>query len=150
MGSLGAADSTRGWLALVATIAIALRFQYRANALNALLLGESEARNLGIDIEYLKRELIVLVALAVGLAVACAGMIGFIGLVVPHIVRTLCGPDHRSLLPLSALGGGLLLLAADIVARLVVQPAELPVGLVTALLGGPFFIILLVQIKERG
>lgn len=150
MGSLGAADNTRVWLALVAALAIGIRFQYRASALNALLLGESEARNLGINVENLKRELVILVALAVGLAVACAGMIGFIGLVVPHIVRTLCGPDHRTLLPMAALGGGLLLLFADVVSRLVVQPAELPVGLVTALLGGPFFMVLLLQVKERG
>jgi iron complex transport system permease protein len=100
-------------------------------------------------VEHLKRELIVLVALGVGLAVACAGVIGFIGLIVPHMVRTLNGPDHRSLLPLAGLGGALLLLLADIISRLVIEPAELPVGLVTALLGAPFFIVLLLQQKER-
>ncbi len=150
MGSLAAADSTRVWLALAVTVAIAWRFQYRAAALNALLLGEAEARHLGIHVETLKRELILLVALGVGLSVACAGVIGFVGLVVPHMVRTLSGPDHRSLLPLAGLGGALLLLLADIASRLVVQPAELPVGLVTALLGAPFFIVLLLQQKERG
>ncbi|MEE4190223.1 MAG: iron ABC transporter permease [Halieaceae bacterium] len=150
MGSLAAADSTRVWLALVVAVAIAWRFQYRAAALNALLLGEAEARHLGIHVESLKRELILLVALGVGLSVACAGVIGFVGLVVPHMVRTLSGPDHRSLLPLAGLGGALLLLLADIVSRLVIQPAELPVGMVTALLGAPFFIVLLLQQKERG
>lgn len=150
MGSLAGADATRVWLALAAALGLALRFQRRAAALNALLLGEAEARHLGIDVERLKRELILLVALGVGLAVACAGVIGFVGLVVPHMVRTLAGPDHHSLLPLAGLGGGLLLLLADIASRLVIQPAELPVGLVTALLGAPFFILLLLQQKERG
>ena len=84
-----------------------------------------------------------------GLAVACAGIISFVGLVVPHFVRTLNGPDHRSLLPLSALLGGVLLLVADVIARLALQPAELPVGMLTALLGAPFFIVLLLQIKGR-
>ncbi len=150
MGSLAAADGTRVWLALLVAVAIAIRFQQRAAALNALLLGEAEARHLGIDVESLKRELILLVALGVGLSVACAGVIGFVGLVVPHMVRSLNGPDHRSLLPLAGLGGALLLLLADITSRLVIQPAELPVGLVTALLGAPFFILLLLQQKERG
>ncbi len=150
MGSLAGADATRVWLCLVVAVALAIRFQLRAAALNALLLGEAEARHLGIDVENLKRELILLVALGVGLAVASAGVIGFVGLVVPHMVRSVCGPDHRSLLPLAALAGGLLLLMADIASRLVIQPAELPVGLVTALLGAPFFILLLLQQKERG
>jgi iron complex transport system permease protein len=150
MGSLAAADSTRVWLALVAAVALAWRFQRRAAALDALLLGESEARHLGIEVEGLKRELILLVAVGVGLSVACAGVIGFVGLVVPHMVRSLNGPGHYQLLPLAALGGALLLLLADVASRLVVQPAELPVGLLTALLGAPFFIVLLLQQKERG
>ncbi|XOV82868.1 MAG: FecCD family ABC transporter permease [bacterium] len=149
MGSLAAADPTRVWLGLIVAIILAIRFQKRAAALNALLLGESEARHLGIHVEQLKRELILLVALGVGLAVACAGIIGFVGLIVPHIVRTLYGPDHRALLPLCALGGGLLLLIADLGSRLLIQPAELPVGLLTALLGAPFFIALLLQMKGR-
>jgi iron complex transport system permease protein len=149
MGSLAGADATRVWICLCAVTLLALRFQRRADALNALLLGESEARHLGIDVEALKRELILLVALGVGLAVASTGIIGFVGLVVPHAVRSLCGPNHRALLPLAGLAGGLLLLLADIGSRLLVQPAELPVGLLTALLGAPFFILLLVQQKER-
>lgn len=149
MGSLAGADPTRVWLCLLTAVVLAWRFQRRASALNALLLGEAEARHLGIDVERLKRELIVLVAMGVGLAVASAGVIGFVGLVVPHIVRTVFGPDHRSLLPLAGLAGGLLLLVADIASRLLVQPAELPVGLLTALLGAPFFIVLLLQQKGR-
>jgi iron complex transport system permease protein len=149
MGSVAGADATRVWFCLAAAIILALRFQQRANALNALLLGESEARHLGIDVEGLKRELILLVALGVGIAVATAGIIGFVGLVVPHAVRSLCGPNHHTLLPLAGLAGSLLLLLADIGSRLLIQPAELPVGLLTALLGAPFFILLLMQQKGR-
>lgn len=149
MGSLASADSTRVWVAAAAFVLLALRLQKHAAALNTLLLGEPEARHLGIDVESLKRELIVLVALGVGLAVSAAGIIGFVGLVVPHFIRMLAGPSHHSLLPLSALCGGLLLLIADIGARLLLAPAELPVGILTALLGGPFFVLLLVQQRQK-
>ncbi|MFT4768621.1 MAG: iron complex transport system permease protein [Glaciecola sp.] len=150
MGSLGrAGDALLGVLALTA-VAVALRFQMRARALNALLLGESEARHLGIPVEWLKLELIVLVALGVGLAVSACGLIGFVGLVVPHMLRMLCGPDYRVLLPLSALGGALLLIVADGLSRSLMAPAEVPVGIVTALIGAPFFMLLLLQVRRRG
>ncbi|MCB1847793.1 MAG: iron ABC transporter permease [Halieaceae bacterium] len=149
MGSLASADGPRVWIAMLAFALLALRLQRHAAALNALLLGEAEARHLGIDVESLKRELVILVALGVGLAVSAAGVIGFVGLVVPHFVRMLAGPCHHGLLPLSALCGGLLLLIADVAARLLLAPAELPVGILTALLGAPFFILLLFQQKQR-
>jgi iron complex transport system permease protein len=117
----------------------------RARALNALLLGESEARHLGIEVERLKRELILCIALGVGAAVAAAGLIGFVGLIVPHLVRLIAGPDHRVVLPASALAGASLLLFADVFARLVLAPAELPIGIVTAFIGAPFFLFLLVR-----
>ncbi len=145
MGSLAGSDSTSIWLATVTMLLLAVAFQRRANALNALLLGESEARHLGIQVERLKLELIVLTAIGVGIAVACAGIIGFVGLVVPHIVRMVTGPNHKTLLPLTALCGAVLLVAADLLARLLVQPAELPVGLVTALMGAPFFLFMLIR-----
>lgn len=145
MGSLAGSDSTSIWLATVTMLLLAIAFQRRANALNALLLGESEARHLGIQVERLKLELIVLTAIGVGIAVACAGIIGFVGLVVPHIVRMATGPNHKTLLPLTALCGAVLLVAADLLARLLVQPAELPVGLVTALMGAPFFLFMLIR-----
>ena len=110
-----------------------------------MLLGEAEARHLGIQVERLKLELIVLTAIGVGIAVASAGIIGFIGLVVPHLVRMSTGPNHKTLLPLSALCGAFLLMIADLFARLIVQPAELPVGIVTALMGAPFFMALLIR-----
>ncbi|WP_105102048.1 FecCD family ABC transporter permease [Microbulbifer pacificus] len=122
---------------------------YRARDLNALLLGESEARHLGVDVIGLKRQIIVLNGIAVGAAVSVSGIIGFVGLVVPHIVRLLRGPDHRFLIPYSALLGGLLLTVADTIARSVFAPAEMPVGILTALLGAPFFLFLLWQQRQQ-
>jgi iron complex transport system permease protein len=145
LGSLNGASYARLWPLLLVCVLIIVWLPRRAKALNALLLGESEARHLGVDVENLKRELIFCTALGVGAAVAAAGMIGFIGLIVPHLVRLLTGPDHRVLLPASALAGACLLLFADIVARLVLAPAELPIGIVTAFLGAPFFLYLLVR-----
>ncbi|KAF0094295.1 MAG: iron complex transport system permease protein [Puniceicoccaceae bacterium 5H] len=117
--------------------------------LNALLLGEEEAQHLGIDVGRAKTKLIVLAASLVGAATALCGTIGFIALVVPHMVRSLIGPDHRFLLPASALLGGVLLLFADMVARTVVAPAELPIGILTSLLGGPVFLGLLLRRQRQ-
>ena len=108
-------------------------------------LGESEARHLGINVQQVKRSLILLTALGVGVSVALAGLIGFVGLVVPHIVRLIIGPDHRWLLLASALAGSILLLIADCIARVIVLPAELPTGILTALIGAPFFVALLIS-----
>ncbi|EIK93192.1 transmembrane permease component of heme ABC transporter [Pseudomonas sp. M47T1] len=145
LGSLNGASYQRLWpLVLIAT-GVSLWLPRRARALNALLLGESEARHLGVDVERLKRELVFCTALGVGAAVAAAGLIGFIGLVVPHLVRQVSGPDHRVLLPASLLAGASLLLFADLIARMALAPAELPIGIVTAFLGAPFFLYLLVR-----
>lgn len=149
MGSLTGAGQANLWLPAFALAILMFAFQRKATALNALLLGEHEARHMGIDVEKLKLQLIVLTAVAVGITVAYAGIIGFVGLVVPHLVRLTTGPNHHSLLPLSALLGALLMLIADLLARTLVQPAELPVGLVTALLGAPFFLVLLLQQRNR-
>lgn len=116
-----------------------------ANPLNALLLGEANADHLGISVERTKWMIVALVALGVGASVAVSGMIGFIGLVVPHLIRLWLGPNHRVLLPLSALLGAVLLVLADLVARTVVVPSELPIGIVTALAGSPFFLYLLLR-----
>ncbi len=145
LGSLNGASYARLWPLLLITGAVALWLPRRAKALNALLLGESEARHLGFEVEKLKRELVLCTALGVGAAVAAAGLIGFIGLVVPHLVRLVAGPDHRVLLPASALAGASLLLFADLAARLVLAPAEMPIGIVTALIGAPFFLYLLLR-----
>ena len=145
LGSLNGASYARLWPLLIVTAGVALWLPRRAKALNALLLGESEAGHLGINVEGLKRELVLCTALGVGAAVAAAGMISFIGLVVPHLVRLLAGPDHRVLLPASVLAGATLLLCADLIARLALAPAELPIGIVTAFLGAPFFLYLLLR-----
>ncbi|MDT7920510.1 MAG: iron ABC transporter permease [Meiothermus sp.] len=111
--------------------------------LNALYLGEETARSLGLPLDKLKLLIIGLVTLLIAAAVAQAGIIGFVGLVAPHILRRLLGGDHHYLLPASALGGAVLLVLADLLARTLVAPAELPVGILTTLLGGPFFLYLL-------
>jgi iron complex transport system permease protein len=149
LGSLGGATWTR--LAVVAPlilIGVAVTLPL-ARPLNALLLGEAEAGHLGIDTQRVKRRVITLAALVVGAATAVSGIIGFIGLVVPHLLRLALGPDHRLLLPGSALLGASLLLGADLLARTVVAPAELPIGIVTALVGGPFFLWLLLRDRQR-
>jgi iron complex transport system permease protein len=116
--------------------------------LNIFALGEAEARHLGVEVEQIKRAAVLLAALATGAAVAMAGPIGFVGLMVPHMVRMLLGPDHRSLLPACALGGATLLVLTDLLARTVAAPAEIPVGLITALAGGPFFLFLILRTRR--
>ncbi|ODP98817.1 iron ABC transporter permease [Salinivibrio kushneri] len=148
MGSLTGASWGQIGLTGVAAVALTVFAYCRAHQLNALLLGENEAAYLGIDIHRLKRLLIIATAAGMGISVSAAGLIGFIGLVVPHIGRLLAGPDHRMLIPLSAVLGALLLTLADIIARVIVAPAELPVGIITALMGAPFFIWLLIQQRQ--
>jgi iron complex transport system permease protein len=130
---------------VLATIAIS----YFGYSLNLYLLGEQEAKHLGINVQKLKWIIIAFVALGTGTSVALCGMIGFVGLVVPHLLRLMIGPDNRLLLPASALLGGILLLLADLIARTVVSPTELPIGLVTSLLGSPFFLYLLMRQKRN-
>ncbi|MBA53833.1 MAG: iron ABC transporter permease [Pseudomonadales bacterium] len=149
MGSFNVASWEKvSWVAPFALLSLVM-IPLLWKGLNALLLGESEARHLGIQVERLRLKVIVLAALAVGVSVASVGVIGFVGLVVPHIVRLVLGPDHRWLLPGSALLGAALLSLADLAARLVVEPQELPVGVLTAALGAPFFLFLVVQ-RRRG
>ena len=149
MGNLSTANWTRVSIVAVVAVVVLILFPRESKSLNALLLGESEARHLGIDVQRVKKRLILLTTLGIGTAVAVAGMIGFVGLIVPHIVRLLIGPDHRWLLPVSALAGGILLLIADTLARVIIAPAELPTGILTAILGAPFFIMLLIQQRRE-
>ncbi len=120
-----------------------------ARDLNLLLVSEDEARALGVRVTLVRNTLLVSASLITGAAVAFSGIIAFVGLIVPHVVRLVVGADHRVLLPLSALGGGLFLLVADTAARIVLSPAELRVGVLTALIGAPFFIYLLVRNRSR-
>jgi len=120
-----------------------------ASQLDLLALGERNARHLGVDVEALRIIAIVLVALLTGVAVAFSGIIAFVGLVVPHIIRMALGPAHRGLLVASAVGGGALLAIADLLTRTLVAGADLPIGMLTALVGGPFFFGLLYQQRRR-
>ncbi|WP_281302093.1 MULTISPECIES: iron ABC transporter permease [unclassified Iodidimonas] len=143
MGGLGHASWTATLPALVLISIGGITILNRAMALDAYLLGSAEAGHLGINTQSLARVMIVATALMVGAAVAVSGIISFVGLVVPHLVRTIIGPDHRTVLPASALLGAFLMLMADLLARTLISPAELPIGLVTSALGGPAFLWLL-------
>jgi iron complex transport system permease protein len=148
LGSLGGA--TWASLASLAPFILvpAILLPRLARPLNAMLLGESEAGHLGFEVERVKRLIVVLVALTVGASVAFTGLIGFVGLVVPHLLRLLMGPDHRRLLPGALLLGASLLVGADLVARTLVAPAELPIGVLTAIIGAPFFLWLLLRDRK--
>ena len=121
-----------------------------ARPLNALLLGDNEADHLGINVERIKVYVVVLASLGIGAGVGFVGIISFVGLAAPHALRLLIGADHRYILPGSALMGALMVIGADLVARLVVAPIELPLGVITALLGAPFFLALLLQDRRQG
>ncbi|MEM6281381.1 MAG: iron ABC transporter permease [Chloroflexota bacterium] len=150
LGSLGRSSwqTVRVMLPFLALAMIPVPFL--ARSLNAMLLGEAEAGHLGINVERVKTVVVVMVALAVGAGVAVTGIIGFVGLIVPHLMRMFTGPDHRVVLPGSLLLGATLLVGADLVARTIVVPAELPIGIVTALVGGPFFLYLLLRDRTIG
>jgi iron complex transport system permease protein len=117
--------------------------------LNVFLLGEEEAANLGVNVERRKLALLILGSLLTGAAIALSGLVGFVGLVIPHVTRLLLGPDHRLLLPASAMVGAIFLLLADLVARTIMAPTEMPVGIITALVGAPLFIYLLRKGKRE-
>ncbi len=149
LGSVGGATwSTLATVAPIIGIGL-VALPCFARSLNLLALGEREARHLGVPVERVRLTVIVLSALVTGAAVAVAGIIGFVGLVVPLVIRLLVGPDHRVLLPASILGGALLLSVADLLARTVVTPQELPLGVVTALVGGPFFLWLIQRTRRE-
>ena len=148
LGSLGGATWPTVLSALPLILLGAFGLPLTARALNALTLGEHGAAHLGVPVTRVKWLIITLVALSVGAGVAVAGSIGFIGLVVPHLLRLLTGPNHATLLPASALLGATLLILADLLARTVAAPAEVPIGILTALLGAPFFLYLLRQTRR--
>jgi iron complex transport system permease protein len=148
LGSLGGA-SWQTVLGVLPFIVIPLILLPRlAPALNLLSLGEREAMHSGVKVQRLKVQLIILATMSVAAGVAVAGIIGFIGLIVPHIVRQFTGPDYRILVPGAALAGAVLLTVADLLCRTIVAPAELPVGIITAIIGAPFFIWLIIKEKR--
>lgn len=150
MGSLAGANWSKVMVGLPLILPVLILSPFLARGLNNLSLGEAQARHLGTDVQKVKRLAILAVAASVGVAVALAGGIGFVGIVVPHLLRIMIGPDHRYLLPNAALLGGTLLVAADMVARTIVAPAELPIGIITALIGAPVFLWILLQRRGIG
>jgi iron complex transport system permease protein len=144
-GATGSAVAAAAPLA-IAGLAIAAAV---AGKLDLLALGEGPARHLGVNVERLRLVVVLAVALLVGAGVAFAGIVGFVGLVVPHVIRMVAGPAHRLLLAASALGGALVLVAADLLARTAVENADLPLGMLTSLVGGPFFFWLLRRTRSR-
>ncbi|CCQ11621.1 Hemin ABC transporter, permease protein [Pseudoalteromonas luteoviolacea B = ATCC 29581] len=133
---------------IVMTFSCASLYKQRI-ALNLYVLGEQSAKHLGVDVNALKKRVFLLTACAVGAAVALCGIIGFVGFIVPHIVRMFLGPDHKYLLPASMLGGAILMSIADLVSRTIVLPSELPIGLITSALGGPFFLWMLLKMQSK-
>lgn len=148
MGGFSAANWSSVLVFALGVLPLALCLPRFAEVMNAMLLGDRETGHLGYAPQKLSRRILLLVALAVGSSVAVAGIIGFIGLIVPHIGRRLVGSEHGLLLPVAGLLGAILLVVADLLARMLVAPAEIPVGVITALLGGPFFLYLL--LAKRG
>ncbi len=145
MGSLATMGyAGLGALGIMILAGIAVLCAHARN-LNVLSLGEDPAQGLGLNVERIKRVIFFTTALLTGAVVSVSGLIGFVGMIVPHAVRMLLGPDHRLLLPAAALAGGVFLAVADTVARSLLAPTELPVGVITALCGGPFFIYLLMS-----
>jgi iron complex transport system permease protein len=145
LGSLGNTTWTKLLPALVAMLPPILLLLRYGPGLNAYALGEADALHLGVDVDALKRRCVLLAALAVGAAVSVTGIISFVGLMAPHLVRFVTGPDHRAVLPGAALVGAILMVGADLVARMAVIPAELPISVVTSAVGAPFFLYLLAR-----
>jgi ABC-type Fe3+-siderophore transport system permease subunit len=149
MGSLGA-PSYPALLGMGGCAGMAMVLLLRqSQELNLIAVSEDTALSLGVEVARVQRTVFFVSALLTGAVVSVSGMIGFVGMVIPHVARMLWGADHRFLLPISALGGGILLMVADTVARTIVAPEEVPVGVITALIGGPFFIYLLMTRQYR-
>ena len=148
MGSLGQAEWPTLLVAATLIIPASLVVWWTAARLNLLQLGDEEAHYLGVNVKRKRQLLLLLSSLLVGAAVSVSGVIGFIGLVIPHLIRMTIGADHRWLLPCSTLAGACLLLVADTLARTLVQPAEMPVGLLTSLIGGPYFLWLILRTRR--
>jgi len=149
MGSFATAD----WLQiLVSLVPIAIGTGYLlmySRDLNALALGEESAKGVGVDTEKVKKNILVVASIVTAAAVSVSGIIGFVGLVIPHVARIISGPDHRTLLPFSILGGATFLVISDTLARTLVMPGELPIGIITSVFGAPYFLYLLYRNKTR-
>ncbi len=148
-GSVAYATWDYVWILTPVIVTLVLVSLFYAREFNVILLGDEQAAHLGINVKRFKRIMLIAAALLASICVAFTGIIGFVGLVVPHMIRLAIGNDHRLLLPLSIVFGANLLLAADIVARFVIRPAELPIGIITSFIGIPFFAYLLIRRGKR-
>jgi len=149
LGSLGGATWETVWALFPFVVIPVIALPFMGKALNAFALGESQADHLGLKINQVKRNVVILSTMAVGASVSVSGIIGFVGLLVPHTVRLVTGVDNKYVLPASALLGALILTLADLIARTVVSPVELPIGVITALLGTPLFLYILIKDKKK-
>ncbi|MEM7104369.1 MAG: iron ABC transporter permease [Bacteroidota bacterium] len=149
LGSFGGASWLQFWITGPLVIVAIMVLTRYAKALNAILMGEKEAMYLGIPVEKVKSKIIMLTAFIVGICIAMSGIIGFVGLVIPHFLRLLKGTDYKYLLTSSAILGAIFLVLADTIARTVIAPAELPIGIITAFVGAPFFLWLLVKSQRE-
>ncbi|MGB6082980.1 FecCD family ABC transporter permease [Moheibacter sp.] len=148
LGSLGGATWGKNGILLIVMIVSYSILIHKGKALNAMMLGEKDAEHLGINVERIKKQIVVLVALMVGACVAFSGTIGFVGLIVPYILRLIFKSNYQLILPLSAVMGSILLLVADTFSRTVVAPSEIPIGVLTAFMGAPVFIAILIRYKN--
>ena len=154
LGWLLGGATQNNWIAILAMLPYLLIglgiLLFSGHALNVLQFGDDQAQQLGLNVTRTKRILLIATSLTTASAVAFSGIIGFIGLIVPHLIRLWFGPDYKQLLPLSILGGATALLISDIVARILIAPQEIPVGIITALVGAPFFLWVLRNAKNQG
>lgn len=148
LGSLGGATWGKNGILLVVMIVSYSILIHKGKALNAMMLGEKDAEHLGIPVEKIKKQIVVLVALMIGACVAFSGTIGFVGLIVPYILRLIFKSNYQIILPLSAVMGSILLLVADTFSRTIVAPSEIPIGVLTAFMGAPIFIAILIRFKN--
>lgn len=149
MGSVSAAGWNHVILLAPFVLVITLLIQFFARDLNLMLMGEDTAKSLGVDVESLKKILLVLCSILVAVTVSVSGIIGFVGLIIPHTVKLIIGADYRTLIPFSVLGGAIFMIISDTIARTIIPPTEIPVGAITSLFGAPYFIYLLIKRKKQ-
>ena len=149
MGSVATADWNEIRMLLLIVLGGVGIVYFFAQDLNLMLLGDESAKSMGVEVEKVKKYLLLVCTLIVAMVVSVSGVIGFVGLIVPHMIRLLFGPDHRSLIPFSALGGAFLLVVCDVIARTIAAPNEIPIGIITSICGVPFFLTLIYQNKKK-
>jgi iron complex transport system permease protein len=150
MGYLGGASWSKIVMMIFPLILSIILFILNRNELDALLSGEEEAHALGVNVEKLKKTMLITASLIVAFSVAFTGMIGFVGLIVPHIMRMFVGSSNSKLIPLATVFGGIFLLASDTIARTILAPVEIPIGVITSFFGAPFFLYLALKGKRGG